>query len=117
MMSAARSAAWATSAPRWPTGRRPVRPRDRDRSEQLPARAQRHGQRAVVELDEAAAVGERLAQRAPGDVGRAALGVGDHRAPRVDHPDGRAAGPEHLVQATAQLLHELGERPSRRGRP
>ena len=109
MMSAARSAAWATRAPRWPGGRRPVRAGDRDRSEQLPARAERHGQRAVVELDQAAAVGERLAQRAAGDVGRAALGVGDHRAARVDHPDGRPAGAEHLVQAATQLLHDLGE--------
>ena len=61
MMSAARSAAWATSGAALARGRRAVRAGDRDRSEQLPAGAERHGQRPVVELDQ-----RRGRRRAPG---------------------------------------------------
>ena len=71
--------------------------------------AQRDGQGAVVELDRAAPVGERVAQPAAGGLGRPALGVGDDGAAGVDHAHGRAAGVEDLVQPAAQLLDDIVE--------
>ena len=116
MMSAARSAAWATSAGRWPAGVAPsgaataIAPKSSP-----PARS---GTASVPSSSStsAAPFGERVAHRPPGDVGRPALGVGDDRAAGVDHADGRPAGVEDLVQPAAQLLDEIVERPSRRGR-
>ncbi len=89
--------------------RRAVGLRDGDRPEELAARAQRDGQRAVVELDRAAPVGERVAQPAAGGLGRPALGVCDDGAAGVDHAHGRAAGVEDLVQPAAQLLDDIVE--------
>ena len=109
MMSAARSAAWPTSVERWPGGVARSGSATAIAPKSSPPGAQRDGQRAVVELDRAAPVGERVAQPAAGGLGRPALGVGDDGAAGVDHAHGRAAGVEDLVQPAAQLLDDIVE--------